>query len=74
MTVRVAFALIGGRGWMGGYNYLLNLFKALETHAQGRVAVVLFVGDDTPRDLLGPLTDRPGVQVIRDGAFDASRA
>ena len=74
MTVRVAFALIGGRGWMGGYNYLLNLFKALETHAQGRVAVVLFVGDDTPKDLLGPLTDRPGVQVIRDGAFDASRA
>lgn len=73
MTVRVAFALIGGRGWMGGYNYLRNLFNALETHGQGRVDIVLFAGEDAPRDLVEPLAAYARVQVIRDGAFDARR-
>lgn len=74
MTVRVAFTLIGGRGWMGGYNYLLNLFNALEAYGRGRIDIVLFAGEDAPRDLVEPLAARSRVQVIRDGAFDASRA
>jgi glycosyltransferase involved in cell wall biosynthesis len=74
MTVRVAFTLFGGRGWMGGYNYLLNLFNALETHGKGRIDIVLFAGEDAPRELIEPLAVRSRVRIIRDGVFDASRA
>lgn len=52
--MRVGFTLIGRQPWVGGYNYLLNLFRALDKHATDEIEPVLFVGNDSSdRDLNG---------------------
>jgi glycosyltransferase involved in cell wall biosynthesis len=64
-VIRVAFTLIGGKGWTGGYNYLLNLLRALSDHASGRVQPVLFLGDDVVEDGLSAFVALPGVEIVR---------
>lgn len=68
---RVAFTLIGGRFWTGGYNYLLNLLCTLDNWAADRVTPVLFVGDDVEEDLLLPFRGLKSVEVVRSGDFDS---
>jgi glycosyltransferase involved in cell wall biosynthesis len=70
VVIRVAFTLIGGKNWTGGYNYLLNLVRALSEHASGRVQPVLFFGNDLDEKYAAPFADLVGVVVIRDPAFD----
>jgi len=68
--IRIAFPLVGGPQWMGGFNYLVNLLRILGERARDRVAPVLFIGTDLPNDLLRPLTELPHLTVVRDRDFN----
>ncbi len=70
--IRVAFTLIGGAKWTGGYNYLINLLRVLNDHAPERIAPVLFVGEDVPEADLEPFAAL-GTERVRDAAFDEPR-
>ncbi len=70
---RVAFPILGARGWTGGYNYLLNLVRVLRTYEPDRVSPVVLLGQDcaeTTRDAFAAMS---GVEVHVDPAFDDSR-
>jgi len=69
---RVAFTLIGGRHWTGGYNYLLNLLRVLAREAPDALTPVLFVGLDVPGAELEPFARIGGCEVVHDSAFDAA--
>jgi glycosyltransferase involved in cell wall biosynthesis len=71
--IRLAFTLIGGRNWTGGYNYLLNLVRALATHQPDALRPVMFFGEDTAADDAAPFAAIPGVEVVRTPVFDATR-
>jgi len=64
---RVAF-LLGGKEWLGGYNYLLNLCKALLKYQVNSIPVV-FVSDDMERNMLTPFYDL-NIEVIQDSIFN----
>lgn len=68
--IRVAFTLIGGKNWTGGYNYLLNLVRALAEHVPGCVQPVLFFGTDIDEKDSTPFELIAGAAVIRDAAFN----
>jgi glycosyltransferase involved in cell wall biosynthesis len=63
--IRVAFTLITGKSWTGGYNYVLNLVRVLAEHASDRVQPVLFVGTDVVTAMVEPFAAITGVEVIR---------
>lgn len=67
---RIAFTLIGGRNWTGGYNYLLNLLRVLSTEAPGQLQPLLLAGHDVPAEELKPFAAIPGCELVRDVAFD----
>ena len=67
--IRVAFTMIGGKNWTGGYNYLLNLVKALSGHASGRVQPILFFGTDIDEKDVAPFEHIAGAVVIRNSIF-----
>ncbi len=67
---RVAFTLIDSASWMGGYNYLLNLFRALRQYQSGRITPVLFCSDDVAEAELSPFLVIEGLEVIRSAAFN----
>lgn len=67
--IRVGFPLIGGRGWPGGYNYLLNLVRAIQAHAPDRVIPVLFVGPEAADGVREDLQAVGGIEVVADPAF-----
>lgn len=71
--IRVAFTLIGGKNWTGGYNYLLNLVRALSEHASGRLQPVLFFGTDIDEQDAAPFDTITGTVVIRSAVFDGAR-
>lgn len=71
--IRVAFTLIGGKNWTGGYNYLLNLVRALSAHASDRLQPVLFFGADIDEQDAAPFEQIAGAVVIRDAVFNGSR-
>ncbi len=70
---RVAFTLIGGRHWTGGYNYLLNLVRALATHSPDAITPVMFFGTDTDAADAAPFAAIPGVEIVRTPVFDEAR-
>jgi len=72
-VIRVAFTLIGGKNWTGGYNYLLNLVRALSDHASSRVQPVLFLGTDIDEKDVAPFELIAGAVVIRHAVFDEAR-
>jgi glycosyltransferase involved in cell wall biosynthesis len=69
-VIRIAFTLIGGKNWTGGYNYLLNLVRALVEHVPDRVQPVLFFGTDVDEKDAVPFELIAGAVVIRDVAFN----
>jgi glycosyltransferase involved in cell wall biosynthesis len=73
MKVRVAFSLIGGRRWTGGYNYLLNLVRSVATHACHRVTPVLLFGADVGTTERAPFESLPGVELIDAPAMARGR-
>lgn len=68
--IRVAFTLIGGKKWTGGYNYLLNLVRALSDYTSSRVQPVLFLGTDIDEKDMAPFDHIAGVVVIRKAVFN----
>lgn len=71
--IRVAFTLIGGKNWTGGYNYLLNLVRVLSDQASDRVQPVLFFGTDIDEQDAAPFDTIAGAEVIRSAVFDGAR-
>ena len=71
--MRVAFMLIGGKSWTGGYNYLLNLVRVLAMHESGRITPLLFFGIDTAPDEALPFADIAGVEVIHSPLMNQAR-
>ena len=61
--------MIGGKNWTGGYNYLLNLVKALSGHASGRVQPILFFGTDIDEKDVAPFKHIAGAVVTRNSIF-----
>jgi glycosyltransferase involved in cell wall biosynthesis len=70
---RVAFTLIGGKQWTGGYNYLLNLISLLAKFGNGRITSVLFFGNDVDPDDAAPFSAMAGVQVVISPVMDRRR-
>lgn len=68
--IRVAFTLIGGKNWTGGYNYLLNLVCALSEHASDRILPILFFGTDMDEKDVAPFEQIAGAVVIRNAVFN----
>ncbi len=64
--------MIGGRHWIGGYNYLLNLFRVLREYGSGHVQPVLFVGEDFSAADLAPFVPT-GYDIIRSSALNTKR-
>lgn len=71
--IRVAFTLIGGKDWTGGYNYLLNLLNVLGQHQMDRLTPVLFVGEACTEGDIAPLAAISGVELVRTPLLNASR-
>jgi glycosyltransferase involved in cell wall biosynthesis len=71
--MRVAFTVIGGKNWTGGYNYLLNLFKVLAQYKKDCLTPVLFVGDDCAEEDMAPFAAVPGVELVRTSLLSSSR-
>lgn len=70
--MRVAFTLISGKNWTGGYNYLFNLLQALAIHQKNRITSVLFVPADGGIDFQAFAT-LPGVEVVSTELLDGHR-
>lgn len=71
--IRVAFTLIGGKNWTGGYNYLLNLVRVLGEHQPGQLVPVLFFGTDTDESEAAPFAQVPGAEIVRTPLMNQSR-
>lgn len=48
---RIGFLPPSDKGWMGGVNYFVNLFRAVELHSGGRYRCVAFVSPTCPDEL-----------------------
>lgn len=67
---RIAFVHIPRQVWAGGYNYLGNLFSALDRFRNGEFSPVVFASDlDDEGDLVA-LAAIPGVEIVRSAAFN----
>ena len=71
--MRVAFTLIGGKDWTGGYNYLLNLLTVLGQYQKECLTPVLFVGEACNADNVSSFAVIPGLELVRTPLLDASR-
>lgn len=71
--IRVAFTLISGKNWTGGYNYLLNLVRVLAEHQPGQLVPVLFFGTDTDESEAAPFVQVPGAEIVRTPLMNQSR-
>lgn len=71
--MRVAFALIDSRRWTGGYNYLLNLFRAIRSYEADRLNPVLFCGEDADEHDVRAFLEIGNIEVVRSSAFDAHK-
>lgn len=71
--IRVAFTLIGGRTWTGGYNYLLNLVQVLAAHLPDRVRPVVFLGTDVDAADSAPFRSIAGALAVHDATFNEDR-
>jgi glycosyltransferase involved in cell wall biosynthesis len=63
--------LIGGRNWTGGYNYLLNLLKALASHQKDEITSVLFVPAEREPDFEA-FAALSGVEVVSSELLNAN--
>ena len=70
---RIAFTMMGGRNWMGGYNYLLNLLRVLTQYHSGKWAPVLFFGTDIDSSDIAPFEQVPCADIVRTPLMNRSR-
>ncbi|QIM53978.1 glycosyltransferase family 4 protein [Hydrogenophaga crocea] len=71
--IRIAFTLIGGKSWTGGYNYLLNLLRVITARHPGALQPVLFFGTDTDAEDERPFRTLEGVEIVTSPAFNLHR-
>lgn len=69
----LAFTLIGGRTGTGGYTYLLNLMRAIDSFAVTRLRSKVFVGVDVAEEEIAPFRAIASVEIVRSGVFDATQ-
>lgn len=72
-VTRIAFPLRGSAAWTGGYNYLINLFRALESYQKGLIIPVLFCGEDALDEDVSALALISNVEIIRSSVFNSAR-
>lgn len=70
---RIAFTLIGGKVWMGGLNYQINLLSAIIAYQSHTIIPVLFLGDDVDQDLLGKFRKIDGLEIVQSSVFNAQQ-
>ena len=70
VPLRLAFTHIPRAVWAGGYNYLNNLFAALDTHQKGKFTPVVFADSHALLQELQDLAQIPAVEVVQSPAFD----
>lgn len=73
MTRRVAFAAVGGAGWLGGQNYLRNLIWVLRLYGTPRLEPVVFAGTDAAGTSLQSVCVGVGIECITSADFDGDR-
>jgi glycosyltransferase involved in cell wall biosynthesis len=73
MTHRVAFNLIESARWTGGYNYLLNLFRALRHYQAEHINPILFCGEDANESDVRPFLEAGSIEIARSRLFNADR-
>lgn len=71
--IRVAFTMIDGLKWKGGYNYLLNLLRVLSLYQNHSITPVLFMGEDCAKTEVDPFRLIPGVEFVRTSLLDEER-
>ncbi|HWP00106.1 MAG TPA: glycosyltransferase family 1 protein [Methylococcus sp.] len=71
--IRIAFTLIGGKNWTGGYNYLLNLLRVITSRRPGALKPVLFFGTDVDIDETRPFKAIDGVEIVISPVLNANR-
>lgn len=71
--IRVAFTLIGGKTWTGGYNYLLNLLCVITQHRPGVLHPVLFFGTDVDPQYAAPFRSIDGVEIFTSPHITGAR-
>ena len=57
--------------WTGGYYYLLNLLRAIDSKSGANVRSVLFVPPSASSELLTPFAEIANVEIVHDEHFDA---
>jgi glycosyltransferase involved in cell wall biosynthesis len=70
--IRIAFTLIGRRGWMGGLNYQINLLSALLDYQSHRITPVLFLAEDVDPELLVKFKQIKSLEVVQSRVFNAN--
>lgn len=71
--MRIAFTLIGGAHWSGGYNYLANLLRILSQYQKHRLTAVLFLGAEGVSQGAEELAAIHGIEVVRTPLLNGSR-
>lgn len=71
--IRVAFTLIGGKNWTGGYNYLLNLLRVITQRRPGVLQPVMFFGTDVDTKDAAPFRLIDGVEIVTSPLMNGSR-
>ena len=70
---RIAFTLIGGKTWTGGYNYLLNLLRVITQRRPGGLHPVLFFGTDVDPQDAAPFRSIDGVEIVTSPHMSGAR-
>lgn len=70
---RIAFTLIGGKTWTGGYNYLLNLLRVITQRRPGVLHPVLFFGTDVDPQDAAPFRSIDGVEIVTSPHMNGAR-
>lgn len=66
----IAFTLIGGHAWVGGYNYQINLIKALVKYEKKRIQPYLFLGFDIDQKIHDQFKEISGLTIVQSNVFN----
>ncbi|OAM53138.1 hypothetical protein A7981_06920 [Methylovorus sp. MM2] len=66
----IGFSLIGGRTWVGGLNYQVNLIKSILEYEHVRIQPVLFMGLDVSSDILTRFSGIHGLIMVQSEVFN----
>ena len=66
--IKIAFTIPYFKNWFGGYNYIVNLIKALSGNSN--IHPVLFIGNDIDDEVILPFKDYKYMTIIKDKCFN----